>query len=213
MDDQTAEEPKRRERSDARENRRLLLTVAKQRFAEQGVAGTTMQEIARIAGVGQGTIYRHFAHKGELCLALIQNDVAEFQARLRTLIGDGADEVSALRRLEILIAERVTLMERHLPLFAAMDEAGTNPRRGDRFRGPFDTWVHEQVVRLLTEATAQHEVMELDIRVMAELILAAMSAALYRYQRTTCGYSQERIVAALRRLCVDGLRHQGHLPA
>src|SRR3712207_4578696 len=111
MADRTADVPKRRERADARENRRLLLTVAKQRFAEQGVAATTMQEIARVAGVGQGTIYRHFAHKGELCLALIQDDVAEFQQRLSTLIGDRAAGVSPLMRLEILIVERVGLME------------------------------------------------------------------------------------------------------
>ncbi len=207
MDDQPSDVPKRRERADARENRRLLLAVAKQRLAEQGVAATSMQEIARVAGVGQGTIYRHFAHKGELCLALIQDDVAEFQQRLSTLIGDRAGGVSPLMGLEILIAERVGLMERHLPLFAAMDEAGTNLRRGDRFRGPFDTWVHEQIVALLTEAAAHDEMADLDIAVTADLILATMSAALYRYQRTTCGYGQERIVAAIRRMCIDGLRH------
>ncbi len=207
MDDQPAGVPKRRERADARANRRLLLAVARQRFAEQGVAATSMQEIARAAGVGQGTLYRHFAHKGELCLALAQDDIAEFQARLSTVIGDRGDGLAPLTRLEVLISERVQLMERHLPLFAAMDEAGTNPRRGDRLRGPFDTWVHEQVIALLTEAVAHKEVADLDVAVTADLILAMMSAALYRYQRTTCGYGQERIVAAIRRMCIDGLRH------
>ena len=208
MDDQPAGVPKRRERADARANRRLLLVVARQRFAEQGVAATSMQEIARAAGVGQGTLYRHFAHKGELCLALAQDDIAEFQARLSTVIGDRGDGLTPLTRLEVLISERVQLMERHLPLFAAMDEAGTNPRRGDRFRGPFDTWVYEQVIALLTEAAARKEVADLDVAVTADLILAMMSAALYRYQRTTCGYGQDRIVAAIRRMCIDGLRHQ-----
>jgi AcrR family transcriptional regulator len=207
MDDQPAEVPKRRERADARANRRLLLAVARQRFAEQGVADTSMQEIARAAGVGQGTLYRHFAHKGELCLALAQDDIAEFQARLGTVIGDRGDGQTPLTRLEVLISERVQLMERHLPLFAAMDEAGTNPRRGDRFRGPFDTWVYEQVVALLTEAAVHKEVADLDVAVTADLILATMSAALYRYQRTTCGYGQDRIVAAIHRMCIDGLRH------
>src|SRR3712207_596243 len=128
MADRTADVPKRRERADARENRRLLLGVAKQRFAEQGVAATSMQEIARAAGVGQGTLYRHFAHKGALCLALIQDDIAEFQARLSTVVGKSAGGLSPLSRLGMLISERVQLMERHLPLFAAIDEAGTNPR-------------------------------------------------------------------------------------
>ena len=51
------------------------------------------------------------------------------------------------------------------------------------------------------------EVANLDVAVTADLILATMSAALYRYQRTTCGYGQDRIVAAIRRMCIDGLRH------
>lgn len=198
MDDQSAEEPKRRERSDARENRRLLLAVAKQRFAEQGVTVTTMQEIARIAGVGQGTIYRHFAHKGELFLALIRDDVAKFQVRLSSLFEGGASALSPLRRLDRLIVERIRLI----------DEAGTSPRRGERFRGPFDSWVHAQVVALLTQAVEQNEFVDLDVAVTADLMLAMMSGGRYLDQRTTCGYSQEQIVAAIRRMCIDGLRHQ-----
>ena len=42
----------------ARENRQLLLEVAKRLFAEQGIAATTMKQIASAAGVGKGTLYR-----------------------------------------------------------------------------------------------------------------------------------------------------------
>ena len=48
----------RAKRRDARENRRLLLEVAKRLFAEQGIAATTMKQIASAAGVGKGTLYR-----------------------------------------------------------------------------------------------------------------------------------------------------------
>ena len=53
----------RTERRDARENRRLLLEVAKRLSADQGIAATTMKQIASSAGVGKGTLYRHFADK------------------------------------------------------------------------------------------------------------------------------------------------------
>src|SRR5690606_37833343 len=64
--------PRQRERRDARENRQRLLAAAKRLFAAQGVDATSMHEIARTAGVGQGTLYRHFADKAELCHALLK---------------------------------------------------------------------------------------------------------------------------------------------
>src|SRR5918997_4153046 len=71
----------RQERRDARENRGVLLAGGKRLFAERGVAATSMKEIADAAGVGKGTLYRHFAHKGELCHAVLREDVAAFKER------------------------------------------------------------------------------------------------------------------------------------
>ena len=52
-------------RRDALGNRRRILEVARRAFADGGVDGTSMHRIGRLAGVGQGTLYRHFGHKGE----------------------------------------------------------------------------------------------------------------------------------------------------
>lgn len=50
---------KRKPRADAERNRRRLLDVARVAFAEQGMLAS-LEEIARSAGVGIGTLYRHF---------------------------------------------------------------------------------------------------------------------------------------------------------
>lgn len=200
--------PERRERSDARENRRLILSVAKGLFATQGVGLTSMKEIARAAGVGQGTLYRNFAHKGELCWAMIKEDLSEFQERVGALIGDARAEASPLARLDLLLEERAHLTESHLPLFAAMEEAASGDQRKKRFRGPFGTWTHEQIMDLLNQAVARGEVGAIDIAFTADSILAASSPQLYSYQRHECGYSVERIIAGMRRLYVDGLRRE-----
>src|SRR5687767_13267963 len=84
------------ERRDARENRQLLIETAKRLFAEQSVATTTMKQIASTAGVGKGTLYRHFADKGELCRALIHEDVAVFQERVGALLRDRQQVPSAV---------------------------------------------------------------------------------------------------------------------
>lgn len=81
--------PDRRLRADARRNRAKLLDVAEEVFAEKGTSAST-EEVARRAGVGIGTVFRHFPTKNDLLEAV-------FAARLRRLadsaarLGDAAD--------------------------------------------------------------------------------------------------------------------------
>src|SRR3954470_4283290 len=161
MNDQIETVPKRRERSDARENRQQLLAVAKQLFSVQGVDRHSMQEVGRTAGVGQATLYRHFADKGEICHALIKEDLAAFQERVGALISSAGAAASPRARLETLIIEKNQLTESHLPLFAAIDEAAAAAPRKP-FRGPFHLWLHQQITNLLAQAVAQGEVAPLD---------------------------------------------------
>jgi AcrR family transcriptional regulator len=72
-------------RSDARRNRERLLEVARAAFAADGLS-VPLDEIARRAGVGPGTLYRHFPAKEALFEAVLQD-------RLQRL----ADEAGALR--------------------------------------------------------------------------------------------------------------------
>jgi AcrR family transcriptional regulator len=57
-------------RSDAVKNRERLLTAAGQVFEEQGLEAS-VADIARLAGVGMGTLYRHFPSKGCLIESLV----------------------------------------------------------------------------------------------------------------------------------------------
>lgn len=72
-------------RKDAARNRALLLEAARDVFAERGLEAS-LDEVARRAGVGVGTAYRHFANKQELAAALfadsIDGVIAEAEAAL-----------------------------------------------------------------------------------------------------------------------------------
>jgi AcrR family transcriptional regulator len=69
-------------RADARRNRERVLDVARTAFATEGLA-VSLDEIARRAGVGPGTLYRHFATKEALFEAVVHD-------RLCRLAGEGA---------------------------------------------------------------------------------------------------------------------------
>jgi AcrR family transcriptional regulator len=66
----------RPKRADARRNRERLVEAAREVFAEQGVSAS-MEAIARKAGVGVGTLYRHFPNRLDVVEALYEGDVQE----------------------------------------------------------------------------------------------------------------------------------------
>ncbi|MGM4885727.1 TetR/AcrR family transcriptional regulator [Tardiphaga sp. 20_F10_N6_6] len=73
-------------RIDAQRNRQRLLETAKATFAEKGEAAG-LEEIARLAGVGIGTLYRHFPTRDALVEAVYRNEtqqLAEAAAELAT---------------------------------------------------------------------------------------------------------------------------------
>jgi AcrR family transcriptional regulator len=69
-------------RRDAQANRDRIVAAARQTFAERGI-DAPVEEIARRAGVGMGTIYRRFPAKEDLVAAVFEETIAEFVAAAR----------------------------------------------------------------------------------------------------------------------------------
>ena len=76
----------RRLRADARRNRQRVLDAATAAFATEGVA-VPVDEIARRAGVGAGTVYRHFPTKEALVEAIVLSRVEWLIGEARVLAG------------------------------------------------------------------------------------------------------------------------------
>ncbi|WP_016909355.1 TetR/AcrR family transcriptional regulator [Streptomyces xiaopingdaonensis] len=74
-------------RSDAARNRRRLLTAAAELLAAHGT-GVDVREIARAAGVGMGTLYRHFPTKEQLLDTALESAFAEWAAEARAAFTD-----------------------------------------------------------------------------------------------------------------------------
>lgn len=87
----------RRLRADAVRNRAKVLDAARAAFAEHG-AEAQMEDVARRAGVGVGTVYRHFPTKQALAEALVEVRFDDTIAFVRGLIDDEPDPWCALRR-------------------------------------------------------------------------------------------------------------------
>jgi len=84
-----ANDPERPLRADARRNHQRILESARGVFAEYGV-DAQMDDVARSAGVGVGTVYRHFPTKEALMVELVRQKFRDFAAGAReALAGDG----------------------------------------------------------------------------------------------------------------------------
>ena len=197
----------RRMRRDAVENRRRILEAAREAFAEGGVDGTSMHRIGRAAGVGQGTLYRHFEHKGALCSALLSEEIEGFVGEMRRRTeGRGP----ALGRLKWFLGWVARFNEQNGPLLGAIRAASSGGRRRVELYGnPFYERGTDTVVELLDEAVGGGEIpADLDVECLADTLLAALNIDLYLYQRHQLGMERERIVGGLRSL-LNGLRVSG----
>src|SRR5215469_8592592 len=75
-------------RADARRNYERVLAAAKEVFGELGVTAP-LDEIARRAGVGNATMYRHFPSRRELVIAVYADEVTELCGLGEALLGSG----------------------------------------------------------------------------------------------------------------------------
>jgi AcrR family transcriptional regulator len=75
-------------RADAARNRARVLEVAYDTFAAEGLS-VPIDEIARRAGVGAGTVYRHFPTKDDLYRAVVQDRITHIIDGGRALLGSG----------------------------------------------------------------------------------------------------------------------------
>jgi AcrR family transcriptional regulator len=99
-------------RADARRNRERVLAAARRAFAEQGYA-VPLDEIAAAAGVGPGTVYRHFPTKEALFEAVSIANIEDVAADARAS-ADAADPGRAFGEFLGRLAEQ-SLAKRDLP--------------------------------------------------------------------------------------------------
>lgn len=88
----------RRTKVDALATRNHLLDAAEHVFLQQGVAGTSLNDIALAAGTTRGAIYWHFKDKADLFNAMMDRVVMPLQAALTLEEADPADPLPALKQ-------------------------------------------------------------------------------------------------------------------
>jgi AcrR family transcriptional regulator len=100
----------RKPRADAQRNRERILKIAKTAFTRSG-ANISLDDVARQAGIGSGTLYRHFPTRDALLEAVYHTEVAKLAAAEREL-SEKLPPVEALRAWMLLFVDYIA--EKHI---------------------------------------------------------------------------------------------------
>jgi AcrR family transcriptional regulator len=179
----------RRERADAAANRVRILEAARRVLAQRGADGTSIDAVAREAGVGKGTIFRRFGDRSGLFRALSDEHLRAFQDAFMLGPPPLGPGVPAAERLAAFLDGLLDLYEEHLELTIALAK--------DQWSAPIEGYLalSVHVESLITEINPAH-----DAAVTAQLLLNALNVHLVRYLRRDAGVSLATIKAAVRPL-------------
>ncbi|WP_298461115.1 TetR/AcrR family transcriptional regulator [uncultured Cellulomonas sp.] len=157
-------------RADAERNRRHILDVAAEVFAERGLAAT-LNDVAHRAGIGVGTVYRRFPDKDALVEALWERkfvvllEVAEHAAASPT----GADAVRSF----VCAAAEARARDRGLVEVLARAPSDRTARQRARLHAMVD----EMVVRAQREGAIRPDVVAADVPLLVVMVAAVADCA------------------------------------
>jgi TetR/AcrR family acrAB operon transcriptional repressor len=115
--------------------RRDLMDIAIDCFARFGYQATSIDRIAKAAGLTKGAIYYHFKDKEELLFEAVKSRVSQFERRVISDIGSIQDAAAALRRVAEVCLEHATKSNHRRLIVTLMVEAlDTNARLSAQFR-------------------------------------------------------------------------------
>ena len=182
--------PSTSSRRDARRNHERLLTEARRLFAERGIEAP-LDELAVRAGVGAGTVYRHFPTRDALVRELYDLGVGELRDLLPEIMGAETGWRSIelyLQRLAEWLGERP-----YVPaVMRRMTEIDPEHRPGLEFAEP----IERMVARARAEGSLRDDVSAVDLAVLVDML-----GSLGQYGGAYLPYWRRQLAVIL-----DGLR-------
>jgi AcrR family transcriptional regulator len=178
-------QPDAYERADAARNRTRILCAARRLFAERGAGCVSMDDVARAAGVGKGTLFRRFGSRAALALALLSEQESEFQEgfiRGAPPLGPGAPP---RERLIAFGEARLDLLDAHADVLTAAEVGAA------RLTSP-PYAVYRLHMTLLVQAADP----DCDAAFVVESLLACLGVEFFLYMRDMQGRSLAQIKTA-----------------
>ncbi|TMR32312.1 TetR/AcrR family transcriptional regulator [Nonomuraea zeae] len=186
------------ERADAARNRQKIVEVAARMVAEHGAEDLSLDEVARVAGVGVGTVYRRFGDRAGLIYALIDERERRFQQAFFAgppPLGPGAPAAERISAFLDALVDRIVAQQSLFVLLAKGAKLSGGPYRVH----------HVHLATLLAQARGHSR----DAAFLADALLAPVDACLIAHQREERGMTVEEIKSGLTALAAAVIQAPG----
>jgi AcrR family transcriptional regulator len=200
-------------RADAQRNRALVLEAAWRLLKTRGPEGLSVEEIARDAGIGKGTFYRHYPSYQCLFEALVAQGSAWLAAAMHERIPPEADAPTKLRAVVALVYDAYEKQGIDLAvLLNAWRLADADPQRGPRGEqeSPHPIAVLLARVRgILEQGVREGSFRPLDLDYTSVAVFSLISPMTFVKQREHLGYGRAELEERVVDLLVHALRRDG----
>ena len=137
----------RKTKEDALATRELILDAAERVFHQRGVSRTSLQEIAKDAGLTRGAIYWHFQNKADVFDAMLQRVTLPMVTRLKTQ--PHAETENPLHYLREVMAQAFHLTVHNLQVRRVFEIASYRVEYGDELQALRDRHIAERADRMV----------------------------------------------------------------
>lgn len=172
-------------RSDAIQNRALLIETAHRLFEAFGVEAVSMSQIAREAGVGKGTLYRHFENKLELCQALLDAAQRDLQERTFEVL---RSDLSPYNQLTWFLEQVTIYITSNIDLLLV----GSSEFHFAHLHHPAHIWWRDTIYGLLRKIGV-----EAYLGYMTDVLYVMVSVSTIYFQSENLGYHRDEIIQGI----------------
>ncbi|MOA04176.1 HTH-type transcriptional repressor Bm3R1 [compost metagenome] len=184
-----------------------ILHAANELFEEHGVDSVSMHQIAKSAGIGQGTLYRRYSNKGDLCMDMMRENFEIFLAEIDHYLQSGG-ELSVKERLYGVMRRIIAFVDKESKWLGVMQAyAKMEDSKPDFFQAPPYLYLHKTIKQLLIEAVEEQLMRPVDPDYTAHIFISVHAPHTYRHLRHVMGYSCEDIQNRFCSTFVDPLFH------
>lgn len=188
------------------QTRAKLIKAATEVFANAGLTKATTREIARVAGVNEVTLFRHFQCKEQLLKAVIQQAVA-LQAESLAHQDEWTQDLYVDLRDYARLCSRV-MVEHEALIRTFIGEAKRYPDAARQIVYEIDQSLHQQMVTYLQKAQQNGKVrLDIDLRASVDSFAGMLLHGMLRCSDipTTLGYSHECYIDTCVEVFVRGI--------